>query len=92
MYSVRDIKFAVDLYGFFGGKTVATENGYGICVQNGDFLTIRDFACKEGDAAYLLERIYKSFPNAKRYILRTSPTNKFFKNYGKANFYGMINR
>ena len=90
MYSVRDIKFAVDLYGFFGGKTITIESGYGICTRNRESLIIRDFACKEQDTGCLFEKIYKSFPNAKRYVLRTSPTNEFFKNYGESNFYGMI--
>lgn len=90
MYLVRDIKFAVDLYTFFGGKTVATENGYAICTRNRESLIIRDFTCEEKDVPYLLGEIYRFFPNAKRYVLRTSPTNEFFKNYGKSNFYGMI--
>lgn len=90
IYSLRDIKFAVDLYSFFGGKTVIIENGYGICVMDRNSLVIRDFTCQEKDAPYLLEEIYKAFPNAKKYILRTEPSNKFFENYGKNEFYGMI--
>jgi ribosomal protein S18 acetylase RimI-like enzyme len=90
IYSLRDIKFAVDLYSFFGGKVVVVENGYGICVMSENSLVVRDFTCKEIEVPYLLGKIYKFFPNAKKYILRTDPTNKFFKNCGKTSFYGMI--
>lgn len=90
VYSLEDIKFAVDLYSFFGGKVVAIENGYGICVPSRNSLIIRDFTCKENDSPFLLGEIYKFFPGKKKYILRTNPTNGFFKDYGENEFYGMI--
>lgn len=90
MYSLKDIKFAVDLYSFFCGKVIANESGYGICMMHRNSLIIRDFTCKETEVPYLLGKIYKYFPNAKDYILRTEPTNKFFKDYGETDFYGMI--
>lgn len=91
LYSEKDIKYAADLYEFFGGKFISTTQGYGICVPiNKNTLEIKDFTCKNEFIPDLLQKIYQNFPNFQNFKICTSTNDTFFKENTETQFFGMI--
>lgn len=92
IYNENDIEFAHSLYQSFSfGGIVRTDQGYALCSTfDIGTIKIRDFTCHDTGTIELLSNIYNRFPNNNEYIIETSLSNSFFKDFGQPCFYGMV--
>ena len=91
IYRSEDLRFADQLYALNLGGLVASDAGYGFCmILNSTELKIIDFTAIEGKECEILRKITDTFPSYDKFLIETSPLNKFFKNFGSNYFNGMI--
>lgn len=85
------IKYAFGMNRFFSGENIFIEKGYALCyLSKKNIVKVIEIASDISDIEMLLGNIYNKFGDHDGYQIKVSTQNKFFKDMGDIEDFGMI--